>query len=217
MSEDMITYKILLLGDSMVGKSTFIIRFCEGKFEDETFISTIGLDTKTKYILHKNHKIQLKIWDTAGEERFHSITKNTFKGANGILLMYDISNYDTFKHIKNWISDIKNNANVEFDKIAIIILGNKSDLSDELRKVDKDDIEKFENENEGLKIMEVSVKNNYNVNESMMALIDRMLELGVWKRKKSTNEDDEEEGQKINNNKNKKKKGNCCDDGGKKK
>ena len=95
-------------------------------------------------------------------------------------------------------------------------MGNKSDLPDDLRKVDKDDIEKFENENEGLKIMEVSVKNNYNVNESMMALIDRMLELGVWKRKKSTNEDDEEEGQKINNNKNKKKKGNCCDDGGKK-
>ena len=215
MSEDIISFKVLLLGDSMVGKTAFILRFCEGIFDNEGSISTIGLDTKTKYIKHKNKKIELKIWDTAGQERFRSITKNSFKGANGILLMYDISNYDSFRHIKTWITDIKNNINVGFDKIALIILGNKADLPNDQRKVDKDDIDKFENDNEGLKIMEVSAKTDKNINESMIALIEKMIESGVGKIKKK-NDDDEEEGQKITNNKDKIKKDNCCGGDGKK-
>ena len=213
----MISYKILLLGDSQVGKTAFIRRFCDGKFEDESSISTIGIDTKTKYIMHQNKKIELKIWDTAGQERFRSITKNTFKGAHGILLMYDISDKSTFKHIKNWINDIKTNIHVDFDKIAIIILGNKVDLPDDLRQVDQDDIDKFEGENEGLKVMEVSAKIDKNVNESMIALIERMITLGIGK--KSENEEDDDgrisiDKNAIKENNNKKA---CCLAGDKKK
>ena len=108
MSKEMITYKILILGDSTVGKTAFIVRFCEGRFEEDS-LTTIGLDSKVKFISRQEKKIQLQIWDTAGQERFRSLSKNYYKGADGILLMYDISNYESFKHIKNWITDIKNN------------------------------------------------------------------------------------------------------------
>ena len=208
----MITYKILLLGDSSVGKTAFILRFCEGKFEDDS-LTTIGLDSKTKFVSRQDKKIQLQIWDTAGQERFRSLSKSWYKGADGILLMYDISNYETFKHIKNWIGDLKNNISVAWEKLALIVIGNKSDLPPEKKKVDKKDIEEFEN-TQKLKIIEASAKEDINVNESMIALIDKMLELGVGKVKKE--DDDEEDNRKLSIRKNTKKK-DCCGGGDKKK
>ena len=127
--------------------------------------------------------------------------------------MYDISNYDSFKHIKNWIQDIKNNLGVPIEKIALIIVGNKSDLPDNLKKVDSDDVENFE-KTSGFKIIEVSAKIDHNINESIIALVDKMMELGVGKVKKE--DDDEEEGnRKLSLKKNKK--SNCCGGGGKNK
>ena len=213
MSKDMITYKILILGDSSVGKTTFIVRFCEGKFEEDS-LTTIGLDSKVKFISRQDKKIQLQIWDTAGQERFRSLSKSWYKGADGILLMYDISNYDSFKHIKNWINDIKTNISIPFEKLALIVIGHKSDLPDEKREVDKNDIQTFENSH-GIKIIEASAKIDKNVNESMIALIDKMLELGVGKIK--TGEEDEDDNKKLSLKKTKKKKGDCCAGGGKKK
>ena len=205
MSKGMITFKIMLLGDSSVGKTAFILRFCDNKFEDES-ITTIGLDTKTKFVSHKDKKIQLQIWDTAGEERFRSIAKSCYKGADGILLMYDVSNISSFKHIKNWIGDIENNITVPKDKLALIIIGNKSDLPEEKKQVDNKDREDFENKYK-YKIIEASAKTDKNVNESIMALIDKMLDLGLGKIKKEN--DDEEDAQKLTPKKKKKKGGFC--------
>ena len=206
MSKGMITFKIMLLGDSSVGKTAFILRFCDGKFEDES-ITTIGLDTKTKFVSHKDKKIQLQIWDTAGEERFRSIAKSCYKGADGILLMYDVSNIGSFKHIKNWITDIENNITVPKDKLALIIIGNKSDLPEDKKKVDNKDKEDFENKYK-YKIIETSAKTDKNINESIMALIDKMLDLGLGKIKNNDN-DEEDDNQKLSNKK-KKKKGSLC-------
>ena len=202
----MITFKIILLGDSSVGKTAFILRFCDGKFEDDS-ITTIGLDTKTKFVSHKDKKIQLQIWDTAGEERFRSIAKSCYKGADGILLMYDVSNIGSFKHIKNWITDIENNITVPKDKLALIIIGNKSDLTEDKKKVDNKDKEDFENKYK-YKIIETSAKTDKNINESIMALIDKMLDLGLGKIKNNDN-DEEDDNQKLSNKK-KKKKGIFC-------
>ena len=201
----MITFKIMFLGDSSVGKTAFILRFCDGKFEDDC-ITTIGLDTKTKFVSHRDKKIQLQIWDTAGEERFRSIAKSCYKGADGILLMYDVSNVGSFKHIKNWISDIENNITVPKDKLALIIIGNKSDLPEEKKKVDNKDKEDFEHKYK-YKIIETSAKKDINVNESIMALIDKMLDLGLGKIKNDN--DDEDDVQKLTTKK-KKKKGSFC-------
>ena len=209
MSKDMITFKIILLGDSSVGKTAFIIQFCDGKFGEDS-LTTIGLDRKAKFISHQDKKIQLEIWDTAGQERFRSIAKSSYKGADGILLMYDVSKKDTFKHIKTWIKDIQTNLGNAMDKIAIIVIGNKSDLPE--KEVDKKDVEEFEN-NMKLKIIEASAKENKNVNESMIALVDRMIELGLGKVKK---EDDEEENNRKLSLKKTGKKNNCCGGGDKK-
>ena len=211
MSKEMITFKIILLGDSSVGKTAFIIQFCDGKFGEDS-LTTIGLDRKAKFISHKDKKIQLEIWDTAGQERFRSIAKSSYKGADGILLMYDVSKKDTFKHIKTWIKDIQTNIGDAMDKIAIIVIGNKSDLPQSEKEVDKKDIEDFEN-NMKLKIIEASAKENKNVNECMIALVDRMIELGLGKVKK---EDDEEENNRKLSIKQTGKKNNCCGGGDKK-
>ena len=206
----MITYKILILGDSSVGKTAYIVRFCEEKFEEGT-ISTIGVDIKTKFLTRKEKKINLQIWDTAGQERFRSIAKNSYKGADGIILMYDITNISTFKHIKNWITDIKSKTDKPLDKLALLIIGNKSDL-EENRQVNEENKNDLIKEHK-IKIIETSAKENKNINESMIELIDKMIELGVGKFK---NEGDDEDGQKLGRNNTQKKK-DCCQGGGKKK
>ena len=205
----MITYKVIILGDSKVGKTAFILRFCEDKFLEES-LSTVGLDMKTKFVTRQNKKIQLQIWDTAGQERFRSITKNIYKGAHGILLMYDVTNKETFKHIKEWINNIRDNINNQIDKIPLCVLGNKIDQPKEMKQVTEEDKQKFKDES-NLDIMEVSAKSNININESIIELVDKMIELGVGIKK---TDDDEEDGQKLQKIKTKKKK-ECC--GGKKK
>ena len=210
MSSDMITYKVLVLGDSSVGKTAFIVRFCEEKFDSDN-LSTIGVDIKTKFITRREKKINLQIWDTAGQERFRSIAKNSYKGADGIILMYDITNLGTFKHIKNWITDIKSKTDKPLDKLALIIVGNKSDLEDK-REVRQKNIDELKSEH-GLNIMETSAKDNKNINECIIELIDRMIDLGVGKIKK---DGDDEDAQKLEVQKTEKKK-DCCQGGGKKK
>ena len=206
--EEIITFKLLILGNSSVGKTAFILRFCENKFEVDS-LTTLGLDTKNKFVKRGDKKIELRIWDTAGQERFRSIAKNLFKGADGILLMYDISNYKSFKDIKGWISSIQ--ESVDISKVALIIVGNKCDLSAEEREVDENSKVTLEN-NFKLKIIEASAKDNINVNDCFIALIDKMLELGLGKIKSNENDDD---GKKLRAGQ--KKKGDGCCGGGQKK
>ena len=207
--EEVISFKILLLGDSTVGKTAFILRFCEDKF-DEDSLTTIGLDQKNKYVKRNDKKIELHIWDTAGQERFRAIAKNLYKGADGILLMYDMSNFNSFKHIKEWINSIKDS--VDITKIALIIVGNKCDLPKESIAVDPESKAKFE-ENQKLKIIEASAKDNVNVNDSFIVLIDKMLELGLGKKKSNDiGDEDGNNGQKLNNNAGKRE-GGCCGGG----
>ena len=208
-----ITFKTLLLGDSEVGKTSFILRFCEDKFEENS-LTTIGLDTKKKYIKVDDQKIQLVIWDTAGEERFKSIAKNTYKGAHGIILMYAINRRKTFRAIKEWINNIK--EGIDINKIAILIIGNKNDLPPEEREVDEDMVKSLK-ESEKIEIIESSAKNNVNVNESFIKLVKKMIELGLGQKKESFGEDEDDNGNdkniKLSDNKNiniKNNKTNCC-------
>ena len=166
-------FKILIVGDSEVGKTSFILRFCDNTFPDES-LTTIGIDTKTKFIKRNDKKIQLVIWDTAGQERFKSIAKNTLKGADGVFLMYAINKKNTFKSIKDWISSIKESLNTE--KLGLLIIGNKCDLPEEEREVDNDMVKALQDK-EKVEIIEASGKDNINVNESFLKLIDKMIEL----------------------------------------
>ena len=189
-------YKILLLGDSAVGKSCLLLRYCDEKFQD-LHLATIGLDFRLKTIyLENNKKVKVQIWDTAGQDRFLAITKNYYRGANGILLVFDITNLSSFEHIKNWIEQIKEEAP---EKIIIYLVGNKIDCLNS-RLISTEEGKKLAKEF-GLKYYETSAKNNENVNSTFLDLIKEINSLyGDF--------ENENYGTTINTNKKGKKK--CC-------
>ena len=172
MSEDII-YKVLLLGDSSVGKTCFLLRYCDKSFQ-EAHLSTIGLDYRLKSMKLKNGKnIKLQIWDTAGQDRFRAITKNYYKGANGILLIYDVTNIQTFENVKNWISQIREEAN---PNVVIYLVGNKIDLEKETKVIPTIDGQNMADEYK-LLFKEASAKEGINVNEIFQELVEKIDEV----------------------------------------
>lgn len=119
------TYKVLLLGNSFVGKSSMLIRFVDNIFQDEYEV-TIGLNYRIKQVqLANGETVLVQVWDTFGQEKFNSIAKNFYRGANGILLIYDITERKSFDDIKHWVEQITENTGNE--KIVKYLVGNKSD------------------------------------------------------------------------------------------
>ncbi|XP_071787831.1 ras-related protein Rab-8A-like isoform X1 [Asterias amurensis] len=172
-------FKILVTGDSSVGKTCVLCRFSDDVFR-ETFISTIGIDFKIRTIDLDGKKIKLQIWDTAGQERFRTITTAYYRGAMGIMLVYDITNQKSFENIRNWIRNIEEHASSDVEKM---ILGNKCDMEDR-RVVTKDKGEQLAIEY-GIKFMETSAKASINVEEGFVTLardikakMDRKLDAG---------------------------------------
>jgi len=100
-------YKLLFLGDTSVGKTSLLIRYIDKKY-DEDSLPTLGVDLRYKYVTLENKKIRVDIWDTAGQERFKNITKNYFRGAHGIILVFDITNKVTFDVLKTWFITAQN-------------------------------------------------------------------------------------------------------------
>uniref|UniRef100_A0A8D0ET71 Ras-related protein Rab-13 n=1 Tax=Strix occidentalis caurina TaxID=311401 RepID=A0A8D0ET71_STROC len=130
-------FKLLLIGDSGVGKTCLIIRFAEDNFTS-TYISTIGIDFKIRTVDIDGKKIKLQVWDTAGQERFKTITTAYYRGAVGIILVYDITDEKSFENIQNWMKSIKENASAGVERLLI---GNKCDMEGK-RKVQRDAAEK---------------------------------------------------------------------------
>lgn len=158
-------FKVLLLGDSSVGKTCFLLRYSDDTFV-ENHISTIGLDYRLKMInLPDNRVVKMQIWDTAGQDRFRAITKNYYKGAHGIILIFDVTSTASFSNIKNWLQQIKENTS---DKIQITLVGNKIDMINR-RTVTKEEADKLAKEY-NLKYFETSAKDNLNIQETFAYL-----------------------------------------------
>ena len=172
-----VSFKILILGDTTVGKTSFMTRYIEDKFT--ITIQTVGIDSRSKTLERNNKKVYLQIFDTAGQERYRSIVKNLYKGADGIILMYDVTKKNTFNSIKNWIKSI--NDNKDLNEIGLIIVGNKIDLPDKI--ISDEDKEELEN-SLNIKIIEASARENINVNESIEKLVDLMMEINSKNDKK---------------------------------
>ena len=128
-SEPTNTFKILTIGESGVGKTCILRRFVENKFL-KSHLATIGIDFRTKIIHVYGRDVKLKIWDTAGQERYHNITNQIYKGADGIILVYDVNDEVSFTKIKDWIEQIT--SNISQDELSLVLLGNKSDIKERI-------------------------------------------------------------------------------------
>ena len=167
-AEPKIIVKLLLLGDSSVGKTSIIIKYISNKFMD-TNIATLGVDYMDKTVDYNNLKVFLQIWDTSGEEKFRSITRNFYRNADGLLVVFDLTCKESFNHVKNWLNEAKEHKN----DIKTILVGNKLDLEDE-REVNKETALKFAEKN-NLKYLETSAKNGKNINNSFKEMISLIL------------------------------------------
>ena len=161
-----ITYKVLVVGEMSVGKTSLIRRYsCPEKKMAMSYLTTVGIDFVNVIELIDNVRIRLMIWDTAGQERFRTFTKLHFRGTKGLILVYDLTNLETFEKLHNWLKDI---AAYGLDKEQLIIVGNKSDLEHE-RQVAKERGEKLAHEF-GYKFFETSAKDNVNIQEVFQEL-----------------------------------------------
>ncbi len=164
------SFKILLLGDSSVGKTCFLKRYTDNTFQD-AYLSTIGFDFKYKFVtLEEGKTVKVQLWDTAGEERFRTIAKSYYKGAHGIVLIYDVTNRKTYDNIRKWMNQIKDDSS---SNISIILVANKIDCENEFRQVTKEEGEVLA-KNNNLPIFEASAKDNINVEESFKYLIEEI-------------------------------------------
>ena len=152
--------KILTLGDTEVGKTSIVLRFSDDKFDDNQF-ATIGIDFKTKYMKMGDSSVKVLIWDTAGQEKFQNIAKQYYKGANGVLLIYDISNKKSFERVDFWLKELKENNKI--NELFICLVGNKIDLEDK-RVISTEEGEKYAKEN-NMKFFEVSAKRGKGIDE----------------------------------------------------
>ena len=167
-----INVNILTLGNSTVGKTSFILRFAEKKFE-ESCLMTSGIDYKTKLIELADHRIcRIDFYDTAGQEKYKSIAFNVIKNANGILLMYDITNKESFDSISSWMEGVRSSTN-EDDDFPCVLVGNKCDLDE--RKVSKEEGEKIAQQY-GISFFETSNKDGTNVEEAAFELVNKIIQ-----------------------------------------
>ena len=162
-------YKVLLLGDSTVGKTCVLLKYTDKIFQD-THMMTIGLDYRLKTMkLQNGQDVKLQIWDTAGQDRFRSITKNYYKGSNGIILIYDVTSLKTFENVKSWVSQIHEEIS---DKVVIYLVGNKVDMEEE-RKVTTEEGQKLAEEL-GVPFIETSAKSGLNIDEIFNDIVERI-------------------------------------------
>uniref|UniRef100_A0A0A9X7Z9 Ras-related protein ORAB-1 n=1 Tax=Lygus hesperus TaxID=30085 RepID=A0A0A9X7Z9_LYGHE len=157
-------FKILLIGDSGVGKSCLLHRFADGVYND-TYISTIGVDFKIRTIELDGKVIKLQIWDTAGQERFRTITSSYYRGANGIIIVYDVTEPSSFTHVRAWLSEIEHYAS---ENVSKLLVGNKCDLPSR-RQVDAEEAKQFA-EKLQIPFLEASAKQNTNVEEAFLTM-----------------------------------------------
>lgn len=161
-------FKLLIIGNSSVGKTSFLFRYADDSFTS-AFVSTVGIDFKVKTVFRNDKRVKLQIWDTAGQERYRTITTAYYRGAMGFILMYDITNEESFNAVQDWVTQIKTYS---WDNAQVVLVGNKSDMQDE-RVVAYERGKQF-SEHLGLEFFETSAKENVNVKQVFDSLVDKI-------------------------------------------
>ncbi|ARF10721.1 Ras family GTPase [Hokovirus HKV1] len=160
--------KLLLLGDSAAGKTCILQKYVDDTF-NVSFITTIGIDFRTKYVTNNGNKKKIVIWDTAGQERFRNITRAYYRGAMGMLLVFDITNRPSFENISRWIREIKTNTSTDLE---IILVGNKYDLSEDRQVSTEEGLEAAKNLN--IEYIETSAKTGFNIEKAFEILVNKI-------------------------------------------
>ena len=186
LGKNIFRYNIILVGDSSVGKTSIINRFIENRF-NRNLKNTVNIEFRIKSIkLDSNTVVDLKIWDTCGTEKFHSITKNFYQDADGIFIVFDLGNCKSFSSIKIYLKDINDICNI--NNKSVMIIGNKNDIPDEDQKVKDKEIKKILEKNRELKYLDVSARSGNNIND-MFIQMSKVIFLN--KNKIPENEDEE--------------------------
>ena len=159
-------FKILLAGNTSVGKSSIFLRFVDNIWND-AFVPTIGVDFKIKTLNINYKNVKLQIWDTAGEERFRTIISSYYRGAHGILLIFDLTEIESFNNLNNWLTEIEKNAN---KNVVKVLIGNKCDLEDK-RVISFEKAKDFADSN-NMKYIETSAKIDKNITIGQSSNID---------------------------------------------
>ncbi|XP_062263966.1 ras-related protein Rab-26-like [Platichthys flesus] len=160
-----IAFKVMLVGDSGVGKTCLLVRFKDGAFLAGSFISTVGIDFRNKVLNIDGVKVKLQIWDTAGQERFRSVTHAYYRDANALLLLYDVTNKTSFDNIQAWLTEIHEYAQQD---VVLMLLGNKADATHN-RVVKREDGERLAKQF-GVPFMETSARSGLNVELAFTAV-----------------------------------------------
>lgn len=154
-------FRLILVGDSTVGKSSLLRRFCDGKFV-EVSDPTVGVDFYARLIeVAPGRRVKLQLWDTAGQERFRSITTSYYRNSVGVMLVYDISNRQSFENLQEWLLEAQENV-IYPHSTTYMVVGHKSDLSEDTREVFKEEGERFA-QAYGMRFIETSAKACTNV------------------------------------------------------
>ncbi|XP_072889583.1 ras-related protein Rab-35-like [Hemitrygon akajei] len=156
-------FKLLIIGDSGVGKSSLLLRFADNTFSG-SYITTIGVDFKIRTVDVNGEKVKLQIWDTAGQERFRTITSTYYRNTHGVIIVYDVTNPESFVNVKRWLHEISQNC----DTVSKILVGNKNE-DPSARQVEYADAKRFCDQ-VGIRLFETSAKENTNVEEMFNAV-----------------------------------------------
>ncbi|KAF0309819.1 Ras-related protein Rab-35 [Amphibalanus amphitrite] len=193
-------FKLLIIGDSGVGKSSLLVRFAENMFSGN-YITTIGVDFKIRTMNIDGQKVKLQIWDTAGQERFRTITSTYYRGTHGVIVVYDVTNGDSFGNVKRWLHEIQQNCDV----VDRILVGNKNDSPDR-KVVLTEDAQRFSDQM-GIRLFETSAKDNINVDEMFEAITRQVLESKKRQKEEQSNANNDTINIRRQHTKSKKK---CC-------
>ena len=195
-------FKIVLIGDTSVGKSCLLTRFADDQFS-ESYVTTIGVDFRFKTMIVCDKITKVQVWDTAGQERYRSITNAYYRGAEAIMIVFDVTNKDSFTHIQDWMEEIIKYTGKD---VVIIVGANKSDLND--RNVKKEEMEEF-SKKKGIKIFECSAKTGDGVENAFKYMVETLIKKNdkTSKEKNNGNNSKLKTNEKKNKNISKKK---CC-------
>ena len=172
-------FKIVLIGDTSVGKSCLLTRFADDQFT-ENYVTTIGVDFRFKTMIVMDKIVKVQVWDTAGQERYRSITNAYYRGAEGILIVFDVTKKESFENIQNWINEVTVYTGKD---VVIICLGNKNDLT---KGIDKKDIYDFQKQT-GLEIINVSAKTGDGVEDAFKHIIELLIKKNMITKENKNN------------------------------